>query len=226
MAKAIYIICVIILTACSQQVEEKQSVELRLDNDMAKLGYAIGMDVAANLKQYGNDLDRAAVLQAISDQLDGSEPELNEKDATDLKEAYVKKKRAEIAAKNRAEGERFLAKHAKKEGVTVTASGLQYEIIKQGDGMKPKATDKVTVHYIGTLIDGAKFNPTHKFDQPTTFSLDRVIKGWAEGIQLMRVGSIFRFVIPSELAFGDQNRGATIGANSVLIFKVELLSIE
>jgi FKBP-type peptidyl-prolyl cis-trans isomerase FkpA len=122
-------------------------------------------------------------------------------------------------------GEKYLADNAKKEGVTVTESGLQYEVMVQGDGDMPVATDVVKVHYKGTLLDGTEFDSSYSRDEPTTFPLNRVIAGWTEGLQLMPVGSKYKFTIPSELAYGDRDLGK-IPANSTLIFDVELLEIQ
>jgi len=226
--------CLIMLAACSQQAEVKQtkSTELQLDNDNAKLSYAIGMDIGMSVKSLKADLDRTALLAAITDRLDGGNLKLSEEEAAKAKQAFFKKQAAARAAtqkaagaKNKADGAKFLAENGKKKGVTTTKSGLQYEVIKSGDGAKPKATDKVTVHYRGTLIDGTEFDSSYKRGQPVTFPLNGVIKGWTEGVQLMSVGSTFKFVIPSELAYGPNGAGPKIGPDSVLAFDVELISI-
>ncbi|MDA8100356.1 MAG: FKBP-type peptidyl-prolyl cis-trans isomerase [Nitrospiraceae bacterium] len=136
-------------------------------------------------------------------------------------------KGAESAAeKNLKEGEAFLAANAKKEGVKTLPSGLQYEVIKEGTGKKPAATDTVTVHYKGTLINGMEFDSSYKRNQPSTFPLNRVIPGWTEGVQLMKEGSKYRLFIPSHLAYGSRGAGGLIGPNATLIFEVELLSIQ
>ncbi|MDQ6998320.1 MAG: FKBP-type peptidyl-prolyl cis-trans isomerase, partial [Mariprofundus sp.] len=122
-------------------------------------------------------------------------------------------------------GKAFLLENGKKAGVTTTASGLQYEVLTQGSGDKPVATDKVTVNYKGTLIDGTEFDSSYKRGQPASFPLNRVIAGWTEGVQLMSVGSKFKFVIPADLAYGELGAGKKIGPNSVLVFEVELLGI-
>jgi FKBP-type peptidyl-prolyl cis-trans isomerase len=128
------------------------------------------------------------------------------------------------AAENTKKGEEFLAENKKKDGVKVTASGLQYKVIKQGNGPKPKLTDKVKVNYRGTLIDGTEFDSSYKRGTPTEFPLNGVIKGWTEGIQLMPVGSKYEFYIPAELAYGARGP-QTVGPNQTLIFEVELLEI-
>jgi len=227
------------LAACSQQTEVKKAevknaapAGLQLDNDNAKLSYAIGMDIGMSLKSLKTDLDRAALEAAINDRLDGSKLKLSKEDAGKAKQAFFKKQAESRAAaqkaageKNKTDGAAFLAENAKKKGVTTTKSGLQYEVLKQGDGAKPKATDKVTVNYRGTLIDGTEFDSSYKRGKPVTFPLNGVIKGWTEGVQLMSVGSKYKFVLPSDLAYGPRGAGPKIGPNSVLVFEVELISI-
>jgi len=135
--------------------------------------------------------------------------------------------RAETPAeKNKATGDAFLAENKKKEGVVATASGLQYKILKEGTGDQPKATDKVKVHYRGTTISGKEFDSSYARKEPIVFALNEVIKGWTEGVQLMKVGAKFQFFIPSDLAYGKRGAPPDIGPNETLIFEVELLAIE
>ncbi|MDQ6995625.1 MAG: FKBP-type peptidyl-prolyl cis-trans isomerase [Mariprofundaceae bacterium] len=202
-------------------------------SDAAKLSYAIGLDVGNSLKTLGTDIDRDAFMEALNAQLDGKTPRLDGAEAAKVKQVFFQKRAAKQAeerkakgAANKAAGEKFLAENAKKDGVTVTASGLQYEVIRMGDGVKPKATDKVKVHYRGTLLDGTEFDSSYKRGQPISFPLNGVIKGWTEGVQLMPVGSKFKFYIPSDLAYGANGAGKVIGPDSTLIFEVELLAIE
>ena len=129
------------------------------------------------------------------------------------------------ADKNLQEGQAFLAENGKKPGVTTTASGLQYEVIKAGDGAAPGPTDKVTVHYKGTLLDGSEFDSSYKRGETATFPLNRVIRGWTEGLQLMKTGAHYRFFIPADLAYGAHGAGRMIGPNATLIFEVELISV-
>ena len=141
------------------------------------------------------------------------------------KAAEAQAMRAANAGKKKEDGIKFLAENGKKKGVTTTASGLQYEVLKEGTGPKPLATDQVNVHYHGTLIDGKVFDSSVERGEPITFPLQGVIKGWTEGVQLMPVGSKWRFTIPSDLAYGDQGAGEDIGPGETLIFDVELLGI-
>jgi FKBP-type peptidyl-prolyl cis-trans isomerase len=127
---------------------------------------------------------------------------------------------------NIAAGKKFLEENKKKKGVTVTASGLQYEVVKQGNGATPKATDTVKVHYKGTLLDGTEFDSSYKRGQPASFPVNGVIKGWTEALQLMKVGDTFKLVIPADLAYGERGAGGMIGPNATLVFEVELLGVE
>jgi len=202
-------------------------------SDNAKLSYAIGLDVGNSLKTLGSDIDRDAFVEALNAQLDGKTPRLNAGEAGKVKQEFFQKRAAKQAeerkakaAGNKLAGEKFLAENAKKDGVKTTKSGLQYEVITMGDGVKPVATDKVKVHYRGTLLDGTEFDSSYKRGQPISFPLNGVIKGWTEGVQLMSVGSKFKFYIPSDLAYGANGAGKAIGPDSTLIFEVELLAIE
>jgi FKBP-type peptidyl-prolyl cis-trans isomerase FklB len=138
----------------------------------------------------------------------------------------VMAKQAEVAKKNKAEGEAFLAENKKKEGVKTTPSGLQYKVIKPGKGKKPKSSDTVTVNYRGTLIDGTEFDSSYKRGQPATFQVSGVIPGWTEALQLMEEGAKWQLFIPSNLAYGERGAGGVIGPNATLIFEVELISIQ
>ncbi len=204
-----------------------------LQDEKAKLSYAIGMDIGRSLKNLGADIDEAALSEGISDRLNGRKLKLSDEEAIKVQQAFFNKRAEKQAAerkaqaeKNKAEGEKFLAENAKRKGVHVTESGLQYEVLKQGDGPRPKVTDRVKVHYRGTLIDGTEFDSSYARGEPVVFPLGGVIKGWTEGVQLMSVGSKYRFYLPPELAYGERGAGQRIGPNATLIFEVELLGIE
>jgi len=226
---------VMIVAGCSagtQQSKDKKE-DLSLDSESAKFSYAIGLDVGKSLKRINTKLDLVAFDAAVASAINGEKPILSPKEIAAVKQSVLKAQREKLSAKqkklglkNKAEGEKFLAENAKKEGVKTTASGLQYQVIKLGDGPKPKVTDKVKVNYKGTLIDGTVFDSSYKRGQPVTFPLNRVIKGWTEGLQLMPVGSKYRLFLPSELAYGAHAPGNKIGPNATLVFEVELLSIE
>jgi FKBP-type peptidyl-prolyl cis-trans isomerase len=199
--------------------------------DKGKTGYAVGVSIGKNVKNIQSLVKVDSILAGINDQM-GGKPKMDEtamrdalKSLTDRQRAEGEKAKAGQSAKNKAEGAAYLEKNKAKPGVKVTASGLQYEVLKQGSGKKPKASNVVRVHYTGTLIDGTKFDSSVDRGQPAEFPLNGVIKGWTEGVQLMPVGSKYRFTIPSELAYGSNGAGATIGPDAVLIFDVELLKI-
>jgi FKBP-type peptidyl-prolyl cis-trans isomerase len=196
-----------------------------------KLGYIIGMDIGASLKQQGSEIDLDSLFEAIRTTYEGGTPELTPEEAATVREAFIAKRRAEAeagraqaGAANAAAGEKFLLENRSKEGVIVTESGLQYKVVKMGTGPKPKATDKVTVHYKGTLLNGEEFDSSYSRGEPVNFVLNQVIPGWTEGVQLMPVGSTFIFYIPSDLAYGPAG-GGPIGPSETLTFQVELLGI-
>ncbi len=203
-----------------------------LETQEGKLGYIIGMDIGNSLRQQGADIDLEALFEAIETIYKGEEPAISAEEAARVREAYITERRAaaeaqrqELAEVNAAAGSAFLAENQAREGVMVTESGLQYEVLAEGDGPKPAATDRVRVHYRGTLLDGSEFDSSYSRGEPATFVLNQVIPGWTEGLQLMPVGSKYKFYIPSDLAYGP-NGGRSIEPNSTLIFEVELLGIE
>ena len=193
-----------------------------------RLSYIVGENMATQLKNDGIDLDTNALVLAVNDVLAGNASRLSPADKQSTVEelqALSQEKQAAAQVKNKAEGEAYLAENAKKDDVTVTDSGLQYKVLSSGDGAKPKATDTVTVHYHGTLIDGTVFDSSYDRGEPAVFPVNGVIAGWIEGLQLMGVGDKFELTIPSNLAYGPQGSGASIGPDSTLIFQVELLAI-
>jgi FKBP-type peptidyl-prolyl cis-trans isomerase FklB len=198
-----------------------------------KVSYAIGMDIGKNLKKQPIELNPEVISQGVWDALTEGKTLLTEQEYRDTMTAFRKEmtqkqtaQMKETGDKNKIEGEKFLADNKKKDGVITTASGLQYKVVTKGDGASPKATDTVSVHYKGTLIDGKEFDSSHRRGQPASFPVNGVIKGWTEALQLMKPGSKWQLVIPSELAYGDRGAGRDIGPNSTLIFDVELLSIK
>ena len=203
-----------------------------LETDAQKLGYIIGMDIGASLKQQGGDLDLDSLINAIRATYNDEPLAMTPEEAAAVREAFIAARRAEaeserqnMAAINSAEGDKFMLENRVREGVQVTDSGLQYEVIVMGEGAKPAATDTVTVHYRGTLLNGEEFDSSYSRNEPATFQLNQVIPGWTEGVQLMPVGSKFKFFIPPNLAYGP-NGGGPIGPNATLVFEVELLGIE
>lgn len=194
------------------------------------LAYAIGVLNYKSLndeliKKYELNINLETLLRAMSDfSKDTSliSPEI----ANQFLGSYMMKKEQQVAVVAEQEGKKFLAENVSKPGVMVTQSGLQYEVLSLGAGIKPVETDRVKVHYTGTLIDGTVFDSSVERGEPVVFGLNQVIPGWTEGLQLMPVGSRFKFYIPSELGYGARSAGALIKPNSVLIFEVELLGIE
>ncbi len=193
-----------------------------------KASYSIGVDIGMNFKKQNMDLNADALAAGAKDALNGK-PQVNPNEIREIMTQWQKEfgeKQKVMATKNQADGEKYLAENKKKEGVKTTASGLQYKSLKEGAGPQPKASDTVTVNYRGTLIDGTEFDSSYKRGEPATFPLNGVIKGWTEGLQLMKKGSKFQFVIPPSLAYGERAVGADIGPNSTLVFDVELLDVK
>src|SRR5690242_15679015 len=200
--------------------------------DRNKISYMVGMDIGRGLMQIKDDIDIKVVEQALEATIKGDKTTMTQEEALQVRQAYMQQMQAKrvaeqkaAAEKNKTEGAAFLAKNKSKSGVKSTASGLQYEVEKEGSGPKPKATDTVKVNYLGTKIDGTKFDSSYDRGQPATFPLNGVIKGWSEGLQLMPVGSKYKLYVPAELAYGE-NAPGPIGPNATLIFEVELLGIE
>ncbi len=204
-----------------------------LKTERDRVSYTIGMDIGNNLKGQSIDVDPDIFSRGLKDALTGSLPLLTEKEIQETmtnfkKEMQVKQasRMKEVGGKKKQEGEAFLAKNGKKEGVTTLTSGLQYKVIKEGDGKSPKSTDTVSVHYRGTLINGNEFDSSFKRGQPASFQVGGVIKGWTEALLLMKTGAKWKLFIPSDLAYGERGAGRSIGPNETLIFEVELLEIK
>lgn len=194
--------------------------------------YAVGMGMGNQLAQVKDEVEVEQVIQALRDVLEGDTTRMTPMDAQRVMQAYgaeVQQRqqvaRAAEADSNRAAGEAYLAENAGRPGVQVTESGLQYEVLTEGQGPKPTATDRVQVHYRGTLVDGREFDSSYG-GEPAVFSLAEVIPGWSEAVQLMSVGSKYRFVLPSDIAYGQMGSPPDIGPNATIIFEVELLGIE
>ena len=194
---------------------------------MDKISYAIGLSMGQNLMGSGvTSLEYADLAAGIKDVLEKNQPQISYQEAQQVLGKFFSELEAKIAGEAIAAGEAFLAENAKREGVKVTESGLQYEVLEATIGQKPKATDKVRVHYEGTLIDGTVFDSSYKRGESITFGLNQVIKGWTEGLQLMSIGSKYKLYLPYQLAYGERGAGANIPPYAALIFTVELLGIE
>lgn len=194
---------------------------------MDKLSYALGMSMASNLMNSGlKQIDVESFVKAFEEIMKNGTPAMNPQEANQVIQSYFSKMQDEMLDNNLKEGAAFLAENSKKDGIVTLSSGLQYEILQDGDGAKPKATDKVKCHYHGTLLNGQVFDSSVQRGQPAVFGVNQVIKGWVEALQLMSVGSKWKLYIPSDLAYGEQGAGNSIEPNSTLIFDVELLGIE
>ena len=194
---------------------------------MDKISYAIGLSMGQNLMGSGvTSLEYADLAAGIKDVLEKNQPQISYQEAQQVLGKFFSELEQKIAGEAKAAGEAFLAENAKRDGVKVTVSGLQYEVLEATIGQKPKATDKVRVHYEGTLIDGTVFDSSYKRGESITFGLNQVIAGWTEGLQLMSIGSKYKLYLPYQLAYGERGAGANIPPYAALIFTVELLGIE
>jgi len=209
---------------------KKQKKELKTEKE--KVSYSLGVEIGKSFKALKDDVDMDILWKGFSDSIHERELLMTPQESRAVKQAFLtrfqKKKEAKrdnMAEDNKKDGMAFLLENKTKAGVITTNSGLQYKILRKGDGNKPKATDQVKVHYRGSLLDGSEFDSSYKRGNPATFRLNAVIKGWQEGLQLMSPGSKYEFFIPSELGYGARGAGNMIGPNATLIFEVELLDI-
>lgn len=225
----------ILISGCGKSGKAPEKVDTADTQDEKKVGYAVGYDMATRtrLAELSDEIDVDALVEGLQDALNNEEAKISKEERDKILKQFqddmTKKQLADRknqGEKNKIEGKAYLDQNAKNEGVKVTESGLQYEIIREGTGPSPKATDGVKVHYSGTLIDGTEFDSSYKRGEPMAFKLDGIISGWREGLQLMNVGSKYRFVIPSKLAYGEQGVGKAIPPNAVLVFDIELIGIE
>ncbi|MCV6626747.1 MAG: FKBP-type peptidyl-prolyl cis-trans isomerase [Cellvibrionaceae bacterium] len=228
----------LLVLGCNDKAEQP-APELVLDTMDKKVSYILGYDIANRFKQDDMALDAAAISAAVEDIAAGKESRISEEEMQQVMAQFQEKQMAkqheaieaarvesEKAGKENLEkGQAFLAENGKREGVTTTESGLQYEVISAGTGPKPTAEDSVQVHYTGTLIDGEKFDSSVDRGEPTTFGVTQVIPGWTEVLQLMEEGAKWKVYIPSELAYGPGGTGGVIGPNATLVFEIELLKV-
>ena len=206
---------------------------VELKNDQDKLSYTLGMNISLSILQLPLELNKEVVIACVADLLRGGQPQIEQQEYQKIMQDFQKQLQTIAAEQKKKAGEanaeisrKFLEENAKKEGVKVTNSGLQYIVLEEGNGEPPKATDTVKVHYEGTLINGQIFDSSIKRGEPVEFPLNHVIPGWTEGLQLMRPGAKYRFFIPSDLAYGEHGAGDMIAPNSALIFDVELIEVK
>ena len=193
---------------------------------MDKFSYAIGLGIGQNLLSMGaKDLNADDFAQAVKDVLEGNKTAITHTEAREIVNNYFAELESRINAENIAKGKAFLEENGKKPNVVTLPSGLQYEVIREGNGKKPKATDRVRCHYEGTLIDGTLFDSSVKRGEPAVFGVNQVIKGWVEALQLMSEGAKWKLYIPSDLAYGAQGAGEMIPPHSTLVFEVELIEV-
>ena len=214
---AALMLAILVVTCSSSSDTVIKKVE-KMDNQKDSLSYALGVLMGGNLAGKEVDIDEATFAAAFGATVRGEDLLLDQEGANQIVQDFFQKESVK-------EGINFLADNAKRSEVTTTASGLQYEVLQAGEGAQPLATDEVTVHYTGKLLDGTVFDSSVDRGEPATFPLNRVIRGWTEGVQLMKVGAKYRFYIPSDLAYGDQGAGADIKPGSTLIFDLELIKI-
>ena len=194
---------------------------------MDKVSYALGLGIGRQLEEMGaNDIVAEDFAAAMKDVLTGAELKIDETEAQAMVQNYLQKKNEEKVQKAKAEGEAFLAENGKKDGVVTLPSGLQYQVLKEGEGKSPKAPDQVKCHYEGTLVNGKVFDSSYRRGEPATFPLNGVIAGWTEGLQLMKEGAKYRFFIPFNLAYGTRGAGQDIPPYAALIFDVELIEVK
>ena len=204
----------------------------KIEDEKDKVNYSLGYQIGGDLKRQGVELDAELVVKGIQDAIAGANPMMTSQEMrtvlVDLKKRIEKTEREKFlkdSVKNLAEGEEFLSDNAKKEGVQVLPSGLQYRVVREGSGVSPSATDTVSVNYRGTHINGAEFDSSFKRNKPAIFRVDRVIAGWTEALQLMKEGARWELYIPAKLAYGERGAGSGIPPNSTLIFEVDLISV-
>ena len=218
------------MSACQEQAKEPEP--MTLDTPEKRLSYGIALRMGERMAADGMTMDVDAYAMGMRDAFDGAEPRLSEEEITAEMMAFQEKMQAErdgeqatVAAGNSEAGAAFLAENAQRDGVTVTESGLQYEVVVAGSGASPGVDDQVEVHYRGTLIDGTVFDSSYDRGQTVTFGVTQVIAGWTEALQLMQEGATYKLYIPSDLAYGAGGAGQIIGPNATLIFDVELVAI-
>jgi FKBP-type peptidyl-prolyl cis-trans isomerase FklB len=221
MKNIIVLSSVLLFIACKSETPK----EVVLNNEIDSVSYSLGVNIGENVNTQFKDIKIENFLSGMKEIINGKEPKINNDQALMIIQNYFAKKQSAMSEEKIDEGRTFLEENGKKEGVTTLESGLQYTVITEGTGPKPKLEDNVTTHYHGTLIDGTVFDSSVDRGEPASFPVGGVIKGWTEALQLMSVGSKWKLFVPYDLAYGERGAGQQIGPYSTLIFEVELLSI-
>ena len=223
------LVCWLIALSPSAVADEQSLIQTDQQMVSYTLGYQIGGQLAVQIREGEVDLDPEAFAQAIADVLAGRPPAMTSvqmEAALEMFQQQQNSRRNSAAETGQSRGEAFQVEYSQRQGVVATASGLQYRVIETGEGRSPGPADTVVVHYVGQLIDGTEFDSSRGRGTPATFSLGGIIPGWREALQLMREGDIWEVVIPSELAYGAQGAGGSIGPNETLVFEIELISVK
>lgn len=217
----------------SDGADSGQTAGSDFDSKAAKRSYALGMDIGKSLSDVPMDLSMEQLTQGIKDTVEGGEPRLSQKQLRSTMQSMMTEMQAQQEQQSKADaednakaGKQFRQKNKSKDSVKVTDSGLQYKVLKEGEGASPTSGDRVKVHYEGRLIDGTVFDSSRENGEPVTFPVDAVIPGWTEALQLMKEGARYKLVIPPELAYGERGAGAKIGPSETLVFNVELLEVK
>ena len=222
----VIVFAVLVFASCNNAGISNFNKDVSLTNEIDTVSYSLGVDIAKSVKQGGiEDINMDVFVAGFMQVLDGDSTSIDPKDARMKIQTFFRKMQKIKTEKNLKDGKAFLEKNKKKEGIVTTESGLQYEIIKKGEGQIPTAENKVKVHYKGTLIDGEVFDSSYERGEPSEFPVTGVIKGWQEALQLMPVGSKWKIYVPSEIAYGARGTRGAIGPNMALIFEMELLEI-
>lgn len=231
------ILCITLLAftlSCqkAEQQPEQQTKTTALQTDKEKISYAIGVNMAQSISDIKDEIDLSILQKGMTDKMQGNNLLVSTEEAQPLLQSFSEKlmareqeKLAKASQENLEAGKAYLEKNKTQEGVKTTESGLQYKVLKEGEGKSPGVSDRVRVHYEGTKLDGTVFDSSYKRGEPATFPADQVIKGWTEGLQLMKVGGKYRLFIPADLAYGARGAGQEIGPNEALQFDVELLEV-
>lgn len=224
----VFIIATLFLASTASAAEDQL-----LKDERDRISYSIGLSIGLNFKKQSIDVTLEPLMAGVRDAMLERKPLLTDQELKETMDRFRKQMNAKLKAKkasqanqNLAAGQQFLKENSKKEGVITTESGLQYEVIKEGSGKKPTLNDTVVTHYTGTLLNGKVFDSSYKRNEPATFPVNGVIKGWTEALQMMKPGSKWKLYVPSNLAYGERGAGNVIGPNATLIFEIELLDIK